>query len=102
MRQEDAPGGGESSGREPEGSGSDSRTDRRQTEKTSDAHSEKFQNAQAKADRVQLHILLHATASGRSAEVADGLSAALKDGYGDYRFNIRSKTNNEVIIEITK
>lgn len=57
---------------------------------------------QAKADRVQLHILLHATASGRSAEVADGLSAALKDGYGDYRFNIRSKTNNEVIIEITK
>ena len=46
MRQEDAPGGGEPSGREPE-----DRTDRRQKEKNSDAKSEKFQKAQEKADR---------------------------------------------------
>ena len=46
MRQEDAPGGGEPSGREPE-----DRTDRRQKEKNSDAKSEKFRKAQEKADR---------------------------------------------------
>ena len=51
MRQEDEPGGGETADREPEGSGSDSRTDCRQKEKTSDAKSEKFQKAQEKADR---------------------------------------------------
>ena len=51
MRQEDEPGGGEPADREPEGSGSDSRTDRRQKEKTSDAKNEKFQKAQEKADR---------------------------------------------------
>ncbi|WP_295971823.1 C40 family peptidase [uncultured Akkermansia sp.] len=51
MRQEDEPGGGEPSGREPEGSGSDNRTDRRQKEKNSDAESEKFRKAQEKADR---------------------------------------------------
>ena len=51
MRQEDAPDGGEPSGREPEDSGRDSRTNRRQKEKTSDAKSEKFQKAQEKADR---------------------------------------------------
>ena len=48
MRQEDAPGGGEPSGREPE-----DRTDRRQKEKNSDAKSEKFRKAQEKADRAR-------------------------------------------------
>ena len=51
MRQEDEPGGGETADREPEGFGKDSRTDRRQKEKTSDAKSEKFQKSQEKADR---------------------------------------------------
>ena len=57
MRQEDEPGGGETTDREPEGSGRNSRTDRRQKEKTSDAKSEKFQKAQEKADRAGEKLL---------------------------------------------
>ena len=51
MRQEDEPDGGETADREPENSGSNSRTDRRQKGKTSDAESEKSRKAQEKADR---------------------------------------------------
>ena len=52
MRQEDEPGGGEPSGREPE-----DRTDRRQKGKNSDAENEKFRKAQEKADRAGEKLL---------------------------------------------
>lgn len=54
MRQEDAPGGGEPSGREPEGSGSSSRTgrtDQTGREKPGNEKKDKVHKAQEKADR---------------------------------------------------
>ena len=79
MRQEDEPGGGETTDREPEGSGRNSRTDRRQKEKTSDAKSEKFQKAQEKADRAgeKLHTArdkLDKVQAKRAAKKPPGLA----------------------------
>ena len=57
MRQEDAPGSGEPSGREPEGSGKDSRTDhtdRTGREKPGSEKKDKVHKAQEKADRLHL------------------------------------------------
>lgn len=58
---------------------------------------------EAKADRVQLHISLFDVATGRSADVRDGLQKALNGSeYGAFHFDIRCEGGSEVIIDITK
>ena len=75
MRQEDAPGGGEPSGREPEGSGKDSRTDRSERtghEKSNGEKNDKVHKAQEKADRAgeKLHTARDKLDKARAKQAA--------------------------------